>query len=264
MPEVNLNQSTQTTQPPQKPERNWKKILLILLIALFVISLLGVGLYLLIPRLTEGPTPITQPQKQATPSAEPATPSAKKDETEGWETFTSIPFNNKEYKYSLKHPPNIKIFDIMPGRTPDTTTAFNLILTNQDLTQYQPGAPLRFLQANSILLKIDILDKPNSARASQTFKELVQITYGGDKTHAKSITQLKLSQFAGKTAYTYEMTGESGNYLRVGHELIITSGPLKVIRVENNGAIFDIVYKPNNIEETILSTFKFLSSTSSE
>jgi len=80
---------------------NWKKILLILLIALFVISLLGVGLYLLIPRLTEEPTPMTQPQKQATPSAEPATPSAKKDETEGWKTYSSKDF-------SFKYPPSWK------------------------------------------------------------------------------------------------------------------------------------------------------------
>ena len=49
-------------QPPPKPERNWKKILLFLLIFLFLISLVGVGLYLLIPRLTEQPTSPAQNQ----------------------------------------------------------------------------------------------------------------------------------------------------------------------------------------------------------
>jgi dipeptidyl aminopeptidase/acylaminoacyl peptidase len=67
MPEVSLNQNPQTTQPPQKPKRNWKKILLILLVVLILISLVGIGLYLLIPRLTE--EPVSPTQKQATPSA---------------------------------------------------------------------------------------------------------------------------------------------------------------------------------------------------
>jgi len=146
MPEVNLNQSTQTTQPPQKPERNWKKILLILLIALFVISLLGVGLYLLIPRLTEEPTPMTQPQKQATPSAKPATPSAKKDETEGWKTLhTKIPdaqlkvYNlTSTIKFSFKYPPDFRVVNdngtdlvtdvpTYPGLEPGRTSAFGAL-----------------------------------------------------------------------------------------------------------------------------------------
>ncbi len=55
-------------QPPPKPERNWKKVLLFLLIFLFLISLIGVGLYLLIPTLTEQPT-----QNQATNEIQPET-----------------------------------------------------------------------------------------------------------------------------------------------------------------------------------------------
>ena len=101
MLEVNLNQSPQTTQPPQNPKRNWKKILLILLVVLFLISLVGVGIYLLIPKPAEEP-PTTQPQKQTTPSAKPATPSAKKDETAGWKTFT-----NSRDGYSVKYPPTL-------------------------------------------------------------------------------------------------------------------------------------------------------------
>ena len=65
----------QETQAPQssisqslgKHSRNWKKILLILLILGISVSLIGVGLYLLIPRLIEEPTSSTQ--KQVTPPA---------------------------------------------------------------------------------------------------------------------------------------------------------------------------------------------------
>lgn len=58
-------------QPPPKPERNWKKILLFLLIGLFLTSLVGVGLYLLIPRLTEQPT--SPAQNQTTDEDQPVT-----------------------------------------------------------------------------------------------------------------------------------------------------------------------------------------------
>ena len=53
-------------QPPPKPERNWKKILLVLLLFLFLTSLVGVGLYLLIPKQVEEPQ--QQTEKQVTPS----------------------------------------------------------------------------------------------------------------------------------------------------------------------------------------------------
>jgi hypothetical protein len=66
MPE---NSETPTISPlveSQKSERNGKKILLILLVALFLVSLVGVGLWLLIPGLTEEPS--SPSSKQATPS----------------------------------------------------------------------------------------------------------------------------------------------------------------------------------------------------
>ena len=70
MPEVSAT-TPSSTEPtisvPEKPKRNWKKLALIFLLALFVVSLIGTGLYLLIPRLTEGP--VLPTQKQATPSA---------------------------------------------------------------------------------------------------------------------------------------------------------------------------------------------------
>ena len=71
---------------------NWKKITLFLLIFLFLITLVGVGLYLLIPKPAEEPTPSTEPQKQATPSA-------KKDETADWKTY-----RDEQYGFEFKYP----------------------------------------------------------------------------------------------------------------------------------------------------------------
>lgn len=70
MPEENQPLPTSISPTLGKPKRNWKKILPLLLIGLFLISLVGVGLYLLIPKPTEGPT-AQPPTKQATPSAKP-------------------------------------------------------------------------------------------------------------------------------------------------------------------------------------------------
>ena len=54
----------------EKPKRNWKRTLLILFILLFFVSLIGIGLYLLVPKLDEGSPSTTQ--EQATPSAKKA------------------------------------------------------------------------------------------------------------------------------------------------------------------------------------------------
>ena len=93
---------------------NRNKILLFLLIFLFLISIVGVGLYLLIPRPTEEPASPTQ--NQATPSEKPATPSAKKDETAGWKTFAGSTGiiggqSDKGVRFSVEHPTNLATKD---------------------------------------------------------------------------------------------------------------------------------------------------------
>jgi hypothetical protein len=52
-----------------KQKRNWKKVALILLIALLVASLVGIGIYVLIPKLIGEPATQSQPKKESTPSA---------------------------------------------------------------------------------------------------------------------------------------------------------------------------------------------------
>ncbi len=76
MPEQTQIPPTSISPTLGKPKRNWKKVFLLLLIALFVVSLVGVGLYLLIPKLTQEPP--SQTQKQATSPAEPTKPTNKK------------------------------------------------------------------------------------------------------------------------------------------------------------------------------------------
>ena len=98
-------ESVQPQPTSNQKSINWKKISLILIVVLFLISLVGVGIYLLIPRPTENPTPTTQPQKIATPSA-------KEDETANWSILTSKTIESnpevfdptKTINFSFKYP----------------------------------------------------------------------------------------------------------------------------------------------------------------
>jgi hypothetical protein len=133
MPEDSIQ--PQTTS--EKKSLNWKKISLILLVVLFLISLVGFGLYLLIPRLTEEPTSSTQPQKQATPSAKVSTPSAKKDETAGWKIFES-----KIHYYRVKYPTKWKFYrtssEISPGSNYFVESVYLNLESDSDKNKAEP------------------------------------------------------------------------------------------------------------------------------
>ena len=127
-------------QPPTKPERNWKKILLFLLIGLFLISLVGVGLYLLVPKPTEESTPTTQPQKQATPSA-------PKDETADWKTFTGKTRESdpaftptKTIRFSFRYPADFRLLGdvggIIVSNDPTRKNGFDPLVTPGSLSVF--------------------------------------------------------------------------------------------------------------------------------
>ncbi|OGY26795.1 MAG: hypothetical protein A2Z11_02390 [Candidatus Woykebacteria bacterium RBG_16_43_9] len=100
----------------EKPKRNWKKISLILLIALFVISLIGVGLYILIPKLTQEPP--SQTQKQATPSAKPQkekTHPLKNKIIYSMDVIRENGFDKDIYAMNPDGSGEIKIFDLEPS-----------------------------------------------------------------------------------------------------------------------------------------------------
>ena len=231
-------------QPPTKPERNWKKILLFLLIGLFLISLVGVGIYLLIPKPIKEPSTLTKPQKQATQSA-------KKDETEGWKTFIGTPSNNSKYKYSFKHPQNTKVYTFKSDK--DVSLSNDILVTND--TGSTPT-----LKTNSIFLRLFVANQSSS----KSFGELVNEVYNSNKKSSKSVSPLEKTQFAGKTAYSFEMTASSTGCFEVinlGYcgQNVLGNKPLKVVIVTiDNQTIFNIVFKTNDIFEKLLSTFKFL------
>ncbi len=93
----------------EKPKRNWKKILLLLLTALFVVTLVGVGLYLLIPELTQEPPSKTQ--KQATPSAESNKPAEYVLLVSIEEKLSAGNYTNGIYLLDPENPPPKKILD---------------------------------------------------------------------------------------------------------------------------------------------------------
>lgn len=124
----------------QKPKRNWKKILLILLVVLLLVSLVGVGLWLMIPRQAEQPTSPTQ--KQATPSGKPTTKTSPESKFKNkifltWEEKVG---ENKQtngiYLLDLNSPPPKKILNnpdyVYPASNPTgaDNTLTGLKITN--------------------------------------------------------------------------------------------------------------------------------------
>ncbi len=92
MPEI-------TTQPQPTPNQksiNWKNILIGAVIGAVAIGL-GVLIFLLLQPKDEISSTVTT--KKATPSVKISTPSAKKDETSDWKTFS-----DKEKTITLKYP----------------------------------------------------------------------------------------------------------------------------------------------------------------
>ena len=90
----------ETSAQPQK-SLNWKNVLIGVAIG-FVLIWVGVIIWWLLIQPKPKPTPTsstsTTTTKKATSSA---TPSAQKDETAGWKTYT-----NNQLKFSLKYPSN--------------------------------------------------------------------------------------------------------------------------------------------------------------
>lgn len=92
---------------------NWKRMLIVAVTAAVVI---GLGLLIFLILQPEPETTSIVINKKATPSAKTSTPSAKKDETADWKTFTDVTresdpaFSNvRTVNFSFRYPPDFKI-----------------------------------------------------------------------------------------------------------------------------------------------------------
>lgn len=106
MPQLENQQLPAYRQRPQSNQGrrgiNWAMVALVssIIIFILIIAIFAYWFFVLRPIVESQPPLPTPPTEEASPSAEPATPSAKKDETADWKTFES-----SKYKYSIKHPP---------------------------------------------------------------------------------------------------------------------------------------------------------------
>ena len=231
-------------QPSQKPKRNWKKILLILLVVLFLISLVGIGLYLLIPIITEQPASPTQ--KQATPSAKISTPSAKKeqpkpkDETANWKVYTST-----RDGYSIKYPSEWIVIPESTGGGP--------YFRNFDPSSKPPEDPPRinypkgYLNVRVTLLKDNLClsQDDNIIKSIDWYKKLGmpdEIICGGPKFES-----LEKYQFNGLDAKRAKSVFDETN---------------EIIILPHKNHVYEIILYPygasnNETVKLMLSTFRF-------
>lgn len=99
--------------PPQQPQTasaqqiNWKRFGAIVAAAVVILAIL-IGLWWWIFGRVPAQPPLVNkvPTKTSTPSAKPATPSAKKDETEGWKVYT-----NSDLGFSVRYPSEWFLYD---------------------------------------------------------------------------------------------------------------------------------------------------------
>ncbi len=272
MEETGGNQTQQPQVQPQvqtAPTKtiSWLKLVLTILVIVVATAIIAGTYWFFVlskssPEFSFGPIKPKPGTQVATPSA---TPSAQKDETADWKTYS-----NSVGKYSLKYPPKLEVYDLQPGAIYDPTKSSDLVITDKDLSPYQPGAQKTLLEPSFELLKIDISSGSydQSPYAGLSFSEVAKKLWNENKNAAskpKSITNLKSETFAGKAAYSFTETGV-GSYTGVGGNYLFGGkfDLLKVVIVKVDDNYIQIIYKPTETIEKLLNTFKFLSSTNSE
>ena len=218
----------QVQQPAPQPQvttsqgTNWKKISLILIVVMFLISLVGVGIYLLIPRPTEKPTPTTQPQKIVTPSA-------KKDETADWKTYTST-----RDGYSIKYPQD---WIVIPEKANDGPYIRNF--------EPEPGPyPQGYINLRIIRIGPQIYDNLSALEWYGSLKKNGETEFNSHYV----MSTLENINFNGLEAKRVK-----ASFSEIDEEILVPHGEY----------VFEIIIYPfggseDKIAKLILSTFKFL------
>ena len=244
--------SQKATQQPSR-KINWLHVLIGVVIGLILIGA-GFGAYLL-THLQQNKES-NQPQittKRSTPSAKQATNSAKKDETADWKTFI-----NSSYKYSLKYPGILKTYSnsAMGGDTAETSG--NVIFTNDPKVSSDTVGVEGSIGKDFYLLQIYLINKnENSYYSGKNLNEIAQADYDKNKSSAASISPLTQTTLGGQAAFTYQKTNASAfDYLAGGW--VLSAETIKIIEVENGSLFFYVIFRPNEIIEQMLATFKFL------
>jgi hypothetical protein len=170
------------------------------------------------------------------------------DASSQWEDY-----ENGVYGYSLRHPDNIKIYDIEEVSS-EVSASSSILLTNRE---YLPGNTLASIPEKSILLII------NSSTAEETrgrsLQEIAGEIYQINKTVSKSISTLNSTQFHSLPAYSFDIT-KAISYSSLGKDYRF---PNKIVRVvlfvDETGKLHELIYKPTSIVAQILATMNLKS-----
>ncbi len=222
--------------PQQQPTLNqksvsWKRILIVAVIAAVVIGL-GVLIFFILQPKPETTSTVTT--KKATPSAKISTPSAKKDETADWKTYT-----NSVLKFSIKYPEEVEeTFD--PEYSLTTNVEFSLVLKKETYgSLFEDGIYLSL----TIINDLDPLIPVN--RIEESYTELSIETMIESKKIGSSVPATILN-----------VSGGIDNLYRNVYAFVkLRNGKILNIHIAWTEANKD---KYDKFSGQILSTFKFL------
>ncbi|OGY26198.1 MAG: hypothetical protein A2Z24_01355 [Candidatus Woykebacteria bacterium RBG_16_44_10] len=241
---------------------SWPKVILTILIIVVVAGLIGGGLFWYF--VVRQPTELTPTATNVATSSSKKATDYKLVDTTAWKTYSS------SFKYQLKYPNGFRVYDGLPAPEmypgtppPNISNSYDAFITDFDwgFTDEEIFAAKDAVPADSEFFNIMAIEKENSLFKDKSIGEIAEEIYNENKDSPVpkksgfSISPLsKTNLFGG--IYNFSMNNSHGfSYLQGGFTLEMKS--LNVICFERSGIIFNIIYKPSNITETILSTFRF-------
>ncbi len=252
MPEI--TSPLNTTQSTPKLRINWLHILIGVIIGVVLLGA-GFGVYFLTQPKSEStnePIKVSTPSaKQATPSAT-ATPSADKDETADWKTFT---YENP--KISFKYPKSWFI-----NVEPEINNEGNFTVS---ISSYNPTSIKNYpsdLPKKWILLEIFVSKKATTSGGENSklydfiSSQALNVQVEKDKFYLIKTKSFKLDSYSA-VRYTSEPTLDAGTEYYFRDNILINKGSL-IWKVSILSPDKNHVKQSSEVFDQIISTFKFL------
>jgi hypothetical protein len=162
-------------------------------------------------------------------------------------------YKNTSFKYSLKHPDTINIYDLYLSSS--ETENSSVLLTNLTSTQNQ-NIVLKNIPTKSITLLITAGKKSETKFSKLDIAEISSQKYKDNKVFSQFVSDLKEIKIDDQKAFKFG-TRKSVAYSGIFSEYLLDNTSLEIILVESGDIIYEIVYKPTTVINDILSTLTF-------
>ncbi len=255
MDEVPVQPQPQVTTTP-KPH-NWKKVILTVVFIVGVVAVVSGIYWFMVVNKTSDNSDLTGPvpkvtTKTSTESAKKSTPSAEKDETVDWKTFT---YENP--KISFKYP---KSWFINVEPEVNNEGNFSVSISNYnpaDIKNYPSDLPNKWVLLEVFASKKSTTSGSENSKlyefiSSQSLNNQVE----KDKFYLVKTKSFQLDSYSA-VRYTSEPTSDAGTEYYFRDNVLVNKGSL-IWKVDILSPDKSYVKKNSEVFDQLLSTFKFL------